>query len=101
MGMGMLRNKVRSTAVGESAGRVVGENAVSRLVRLIDRFNDRFADPEVEGMENIYLRLGRSGRGTISSGEDAHLLRFESTEDLLEFLGSSTAAQVRAIRENA
>lgn len=97
----MFKGKTKGVGVGESAGRVVGENAVSRLVRLIDRFNDRFADPEVEGMENIYLRLGRSGRGTISSGEGAHLLRFASTEELLEFLDSSTAAQVRAIRENA
>ena len=74
----------------------VGENALDRAVRLLERFNERFADPEVPGMQNIPVTLNRDGSGSV--GE---LFDFDSLDELVGFLNAPVALQVQTIKDAA
>ena len=76
---------------------VVGENALDRTIRLLGKFNERFADPEVCGMQNIDLVIHKDGTIDV---QDAHggTLFTGPTEQTVEFLAAPLAAQVLEMR---
>lgn len=80
--------------------RTAGENALERVVRLLDRFNDRFADLDVPGMEDITVTFNRRGQGTIQSAT-TELYTFGTIGQLAVFLDQPVAAQIAAVRNNA
>lgn len=81
-----------------------GETALQKAVRLLDRLNQRIADPDVPGMRNIEIRLRRDGEGElIAEGEepgmDRSLYYFTSPDGLMKFLEAPLAAQIQTIND--
>jgi hypothetical protein len=73
------------------------ENAIEKTVRLLDRVNERFADPDVPGMESLRLVLDRKGGCILIDGVGVSLYA-APLDQMGKFLSAPVAAQVRAIR---
>ncbi len=76
--------------------RLVGENALERVVRLLGRVNERFADPDVPGMEPFSVVLNADGRADVCN-EETTLVAGYPLPRLVEFLEGSQSLQARQI----
>lgn len=81
--------------------RIVGENILNRLVRLLNEFNER----NVTGDAEVELRLSPNGAGQLvytkqDPDEDAVIYDFSDTAQLIHFLEMSPIDQMREIRAN-
>lgn len=83
--------------------KVVGENVLDKVVRLLKEFNDRNvaegADAEVE------LHLSPNGAGQLvyfsqDSDEESVIYNFSTIAELIHFLQMSPIDQMREIRDN-
>lgn len=78
----------------------VGENALDRAVRLLAKFNERFSDPEVDGMEAISLVINKTGAAGVVNAYGEEIFS-GSTSDVVEFLAAPIAQQLRSIKRGA
>ena len=83
--------------MSKQTSNVVGENALDRTIRLLKRLNDRFADPDVPGMQRLELRILPDGEMVVENLAGSRLFSSDA-EGMVDFLAASIAAQVLAIR---
>lgn len=77
------------------ANNKVGENALESTVRRLGVFNTRFADADVEGMEDFVLSINKNGSGSVRYPEGADMFIFRDLDQLGRFLSASHARQVQ------
>ena len=78
-----------------------GENALERTRRLVDRVNERFADPGVDDIRFVDLKLERAGAGCLHYASGQVLFAFRATAELTKLLDGTLQEQVRAIAGQA
>ena len=76
---------------------VVGENALDRTIRLLGKFNERFADPEVCGMQNIDLVIHKDGTIDVQDAHGGTLFTGPAVQTVA-FLAAPVAEQVLGLR---
>lgn len=86
---------------GKKNNRIVGENILNRLIRLLREFNER----NVTGDAEVELRLSPNGAGQLvhsvqDPDEDVVIYDFSNTTELIHFLEMSPIDQMREIRAN-
>ncbi len=77
----------------------VGETALERTVRHLAKLDELVANPEVEGMEMISLRITPQGRFIIQDGNNEPLIDLPNISELDKFLKGPLALQVQAIHK--
>lgn len=75
----------------------VGENALDRTSRLLERVNQSFADVGSDDLRFIDLRLERSGAGCLHYPSGEVFFQFDTLPQLTTFLEGSPQEQVRAV----
>lgn len=76
------------------ANNKVGENALESTVRKLEVFNTRFADADVEGMEDFQLVIRKDGSGAVRSIGGTEY-EFDSIYELSSFLSAPAARQLQ------
>jgi len=80
--------------------RKVGETALQKTVRRLDEFNRNAGNPDVEGMQQIYIILRRDGSGKINGNDGRVLYGFRSIAQMTEFFDAPLSRQIQLMKEN-